>query len=150
MEKQTKKQAYKQNVTNFILYLVASIIFAIIGLFIKSDWKYALFFIGAVGFITAFYNLFNGIIRINRSFCPRCDTFYVYDNYDVCWKEHSITRNGAVAYSTVDFNCRCPKCKYEISFSKQFKCATFDKTFNTWKEHDVYKWAKKLFWNELD
>ena len=150
MEKQTKKQAHKQNVRNFILYLIVCAIFLVIGFFIPNDWKYALFFLSAVAFGMAFYGLFNGIVRINRSFCPRCETLYSYDNYDVCWKEHSLTQNGTVAYSTVDFNCRCPKCKYEISFSKQFKCATFDKTFNTWEKRDVYDWAKKLFWHGLE
>ncbi len=150
MQKQTKKQAYKQNTTNFIIYLVVTAIFFVIGSLIKSDWKYALFFLGVVAFGMAFYNLFNGIARINRTFCPRCDTMYSYHNYDICWEEHSTRQDGYKAYSTVDFYCKCPNCSYEIRYSKQFCCAKYNQDLNCWEKKDVYKWAENLFWNGLD
>ncbi len=150
MSKPTKKQAYKENVTNFIIYLVVTAIFFVIGSLIKSDWKYALFFLGVVAFGMAFYNLFNGIARINRTFCPRCDTWYDYDKYDICWQEHSKRQYGNKAYSTVDFYTKCSKCGYESRYSKEFCCAKYNKDFNRWEEKDIHNWAKNLFWHGLE
>ena len=67
----TKKQAKRENAFIFFIMLAVSIGCIVGHLFIKSDWKYALLFVGVVGIFASFGELFKGLKKIKRSFCPK-------------------------------------------------------------------------------
>ena len=152
MSKLTKKDAIKQNWGNFFIFLAICAGCVVGHLFIKSDWKYALLFVGAVALWMAFSGLIKGFKKIDRSFCPRCGAYLDYENYDVTWKSKGAESyvSGNKAYAVVHFEITCPDCGHFTAFTKHLVCATYDKDLNIWDERDVHDVAKDLFWTERD
>lgn len=143
-----KKEALKDNTTLFIIHLALTAVCFVLWLVIKADWNFVFLIVGVIWFFVSFYTLFNGIVRINRSFCPECHTEYDYDKYDITWYEEDIIESGNKAISTVIFKCVCPKCGDVVTFSKSFVHAVYDKEKDSWEHRDAHEWAKKLFWLE--
>ena len=147
MNRPTIKQAKKDNWMNLVYMLIGSVIFLVLFFVIQSDWKYAALFVSVCGLFYGFYSLFKGFRQIKRSFCPKCDTWYDYDNYDIKWKTRDVRKVGSKAYCVVDFICICPKCGQEIRYTKDLLVGTYNKDFNKWEEKDIYEVAKDLFWH---
>ena len=148
----TKKEAIKQNWGNFFIYLAICIGCVVGHFFIKSDWKYALLFLGAVALWLAISGLIKGFQKINRSFCPSCGAYLDYENYDVTWRSKGAESyvNGNKAYAVVHFEITCPDCGHFTAFTKHLAWATYDKDTNTWEEQDVHDLAQDLFWTRKD
>ena len=145
----TKKQAKRENAFIFFIMLAVSIGCIVGHLFIKSDWKYALLFVGVVGIFVSFGELFKGLKKIKRSFCPQCGAYYQYGK-DITWEadREEIYKNGNKAYYIATFYCVCPDCGKQIVYKRHGVYADFDKNTNSWKQRDVYAEAKDLFWTE--
>ncbi len=148
MSRPTKENAKKENFFTFICELIASIVIGVFFFVIKSDWKYAVLFVSVIGFFMSFATLFKGFGKINRSFCPRCNNWFDYKNYDVTWHEIERRQVGNKVYSNIEFVCVCKKCGHKKYFTKQLVLGKYNKDFNTWETHDPFDWAKDLFWVE--
>ena len=142
-----KRQALKSNATFFVAFLAVSIVLIVLGIVLVGDWTFILLLLGIGCLIGSFYYFINGIIRINRSFCPECSTFYVYDKYDIQWDEIKQTIVDNKLISTIKFECVCPKCKHKTVFYKTFRRMSYDKTTDKCTDHDIYALAKKIFWD---
>lgn len=145
---ETKKQALKHNAIFFFIFLALSSVCIVLGIVLPGDWTYALLAFGVLWFGYSFYYLINGILRINRSYCPECSTGYDYENYDVTWHEISQSVENDKVISTIKFECVCPKCGNKVTFHKTFRRGTYSQDQEKWKEHDIYALAKKIFWND--
>ena len=147
----TKKEAIKQNWGNFFIFFAICVGCVVGHFFIKSDWKYALLFFGAVALWLAFSGLIKGFQKINRSFCKNCGAYINYNNDNhVSWRVENRRIVGTKVYFTVYFECTCPDCGRQRFFTKDMLLASYDKDTNTIEERDPYEWAKDLFWTEKD
>ena len=151
MARLTKKEAIKQNWGNFFIYLAICAGCVIGHFFIKSDWKYALLFLGAVALYMAFSSLIKGFKKINHSFCSKCGAYIDYkDDDQVAWQIEDRRVEGTKVYFTVHFCTCCPDCGHQRSFFKDMLRASYDKDTNSIDKHDPYEWAEDQFWTNKD
>ena len=147
MEWPKKKEALKENRNLFFIMLAISTVLLVLGLAIPADWSIVLTVIGVIAYGWSFYYFFNGIIRIRRSHCPKCSTYYDYDKYDIQWDETERNQCGNKVYSHVDFSCVCPRCGKEQRYSKRVIYAVYNKDKDSWEKRDLHQQIKEFFWH---
>ena len=143
-KQQTKKEALKKNLIEFIIFEAIALVIVILGIIISDFILFALIF--AVAFaLGGLYFWFDGKKRIKHSYCPYCEAKYNYKD-DIKWEETESIETNRKETSVVEFECTCPNCKEVTTFTKKFVTAQYVEKTGEWKQYSIDSLVKNFFW----
>ena len=138
----TREKAKRGNLILFIVMLLIGIVAIVLDLVVFSST--IVLIIGIVFVVGAIYIFFSTNTAIKRSFCPKCNTKYNY-NEDIEWEEVNEIETESKVVGTVEFVCHCPNCHEEQTFTKKFTLSYYNEKKGEWKDNNLETLTRKYF-----